>query len=151
MPIKELFGALLCVIYFPNLEVLRAPRHTGTGGGAGVKSRGKAGPTLLAGRWTRCSWVLDVLEAQEEAAEQVSPITHALGLSCLEESLRVCRSRHPYCDCSLSCRPYSFIVNRNHVSSLRNATSCCLLTCAYGWQLGVGTQKPLSLACQDLR
>ena len=74
------------MINFPNLEMPHEPQHTGTAGVAGVKNSGKAGPALLAGRWTWCLRVSDILEAWEEAAEQVSHVTHALGPPCLEES-----------------------------------------------------------------
>jgi len=45
------------------------PGQAGAARIAGVKSGGKAGPALPAGSRTRRSWVSDILEAQEEAAE----------------------------------------------------------------------------------
>lgn len=96
-------------IYIPNLGMQHVPGQAGAARIAGVKSGGKAGPALPAGSRTRRSWVSDILEAQEEAAE-VSPVW--------KSHLSVCKSHHPCYDCSLSRRRYSFIV-----SYLRN-TPC---------------------------
>ena len=80
----------------------------------------KVGPALLAWRWTRCSRVSDIFAAREEVAEQVSPLHMLLACPVRKSHLSVCKSHHPCYDCSLSCRPYSFIVTRNHISYLRN-------------------------------